>query len=72
MNIDLRPEEHAGDVFKLSFGLEFNRNHRNVVVGKAMFIEDLLCALGVIHDDPDDGGVGCIHEAKRHNVDVGT
>ena len=36
-----------------------------------MFVEDLFGAFRIIDDDADDRGVGRIHEAERHDVDLG-
>ena len=70
MDIDLRLEEDAGDVLQLGLGLQLDRHDRDVVVSEAVLIEDLLSALGVIDHDADDGGVGSIHQAQGHDMDI--
>ena len=71
MDVDLGLEQDAGHVLELGFGLQLDGDHRDVVVGEAVFVEDLFRALRIIDDDADDRGVGRVDQAERHDVDVG-
>ena len=41
------------------------------IVRKAVGIEDLFGALGIVDHDADDRRVGRVHEAERHDMDIG-
>ena len=72
VDVDLGLEQEAGDVLQLGFRLELDGDDGDVVMREAVLVEDLLRPLGVVDDDADDGRVGRVDQAQRHDVDVGT